>query len=172
MKLLFSITSLLVLLSAMAASSQSLPIVVFDLGHHNLIAENPARVEAVAAFLTERGYFVRRSASAFDSSILREAEVLLIINARAERNIKDWSLPTPSAFTPEEVATIHRWVEGGGGLLLVVEHMPFAGAAADLASSFGVTVTNGFVVDNSKLQADNKLLPHGGVITFERAKAL
>lgn len=44
---------------------------------------------------------------------------------------------------------MHDWVENGGSLLLIADHLPFGGAAADLAASFGVGFTNGFVLDSS-----------------------
>jgi hypothetical protein len=74
----------------------------------------------------------------------RDIDVLVISNALHERNEKDWSLPTPSAFTTEEIAVVRSWVESGGSLLLIADHMPWPGAAADLARAFGVEFSNGF----------------------------
>jgi hypothetical protein len=37
-----------------------------------------------------------------------------------------------------------RWVEAGGGLWLIADHMPFPGAAAALASALGFTFHDGF----------------------------
>ncbi|HSK41151.1 MAG TPA: hypothetical protein VK943_15400, partial [Arenibaculum sp.] len=58
----------------------------------------------------------------------------------------NWTLPTPSAFTDEEIAAVKEWVEGGGSLLLIADHMPFPGAAEKLAAAFDVTLNNGFAV--------------------------
>ena len=72
----------------------------------------------------------------------------MISNAQA--NDAEWDTypyPTPSAFTPSEVRATHRWVRGGGRLLLIADHMPLAGAAAGLAAAFGVTFTDGFAVE-------------------------
>src|SRR5262249_34096094 len=55
-----------------------------------------------------------------------------------------WQKPTPSAFTTEEIAAVHRFVERGGALFLIADHMPFAGAVHDLAAAFGVSFENGF----------------------------
>jgi hypothetical protein len=69
----------------------------------------------------------------------------VIANPLAELNAPDrWYRPTPSAFSPEEIAAVRRFVERGGGLLLVADHMPFAGAAHDLGAAFGVEFVNGF----------------------------
>lgn len=36
------------------------------------------------------------------------------------------------------------WVESGGRLLLIADHMPLAGSAAKLAAAFGASFTDGF----------------------------
>ena len=144
------------------------PIVLFDLGHHNLIAENATRVESVASFLTENGYTVRRSSARLDAAALGGVAVLLVVNARAERNVKDWALPTPSAFEAQEIEATRRWVQAGGGLFLAVDHMPFPGAADELATALGIEFANGFVFDESKLKSDNSFEPFAGVVTFSR----
>ena len=55
-----------------------------------------------------------------------------------------WVLPNPSAFTAQEVKEINQWVNEGGRLFLVADHMPFGGAAFNLAESFGFEFSNGF----------------------------
>ncbi|MGB0915797.1 MAG: hypothetical protein ACPGVI_06975, partial [Crocinitomicaceae bacterium] len=37
----------------------------------------------------------------------------------------------------EEITFIKNWVKKGGKLVLIADHMPFAGAANDLAKAFG-----------------------------------
>jgi hypothetical protein len=92
---------------------------------------------------------------------------LVISNALNERNVSDWSLPTPSAFTPQEVAVVQDWVRAGGSLFLIADHMPMPGAAADLASAFGVRFVNGFAFASPEgggsivfRRSDNSLLAH------------
>ena len=41
---------------------------------------------------------------------------------------------------------MHAWVEAGGGLWLIADHMPFPGAAHDLAAVFGFELINGFAM--------------------------
>ena len=60
-------------------------------------------------------------------------------------NKERWTLPTPSAFTSEEIATLKSWIDAGGALLLIADHFPFPGAAAEMAQAFGFTFLNSFV---------------------------
>jgi hypothetical protein len=76
--------------------------------------------------------------------------VLVIANALHARNREDWFLPTPSAFTPAEIAAVEAWVREGGSLLLIADHMPFPGAADGLAAAFGVAMGNGFAYDSTE----------------------
>jgi hypothetical protein len=71
----------------------------------------------------------------------------VIANALNSINTRNWSLPTPSAFTKDEINVVKDWVSGGGNLFLIADHMPFAGAAADLAAAFGFRCSNGFAFD-------------------------
>jgi hypothetical protein len=80
--------------------------------------------------------------------------VLVVANASGapKRQMFGINLPVPTdkkrsapAFTPEEVAAVHAWVERGGALLLIADHAPFGEAAAALAEAFGVNMHKGFV---------------------------
>jgi hypothetical protein len=92
---------------------------------------------------------VRGNTQPFTAASLAALDVLVIANPLAERNLDDWSLPTPSAFTPAEIAAVRGWVEGGGALLLIADHMPFPGAAGELAATFGIEMRNGFAVTDA-----------------------
>jgi len=65
------------------------------------------------------------------------------------RNTQDWTLPTPSAFNENEINNIVEWVRDGGSLFLIADHMPFPGAAQELARAFGVEMNNGFAFDST-----------------------
>lgn len=119
------------------------PRVLIDEAHGNF-HRNPGRYRPFAELLAADGFRVGAFGEPFTAESLAAADVLVIANALAERNLSDWSLPTPSAFTAAEVAAVRRWVEDGGRLLLIADHMPFPGAAAELAAAFGVTWRNGF----------------------------
>ena len=86
-----------------------------------------------------------------DKGRLAHVDIVVIKNALADVNVERWSLPTPSAFTVKELDTLEDWVREGGGLILVVDHMPVAGAGRDLLSRFGVTISNGFAAKSERL---------------------
>ena len=122
------------------------PRVVIDGGHHNFHTVD-GRYQPFANLLRRDGYRVTGSTSPFTADSLKAADVLVIANALAAVNdpaTGNWSLPTPSAFTADEIAAVAKWVEGGGALLLIVDHMPMPGTAGDLARTFGIEFSNGF----------------------------
>ena len=123
------------------------PAVCLDEGHANFHTLDD-RFWAFGELLRRDGYVVRGNRATFDQRSLAECEILVIANAQP--NADEWdtyAYPTPPAFTPGEVEATHRWVRGGGKLLLIADHMPLAGAAASLAAAFGVTFSDGFAVE-------------------------
>jgi hypothetical protein len=120
------------------------PVVCLDEAHHNFHTLD-GRFAAFGALLQRDGYVVRPSRTAFDAASLSACAVLVIANAQPGDEPWDrYPTPTPSAFTPEEVQAVHAWVQGGGRLLLIADHMPLAGAAKSLAAAFEVEFTDGF----------------------------
>ena len=120
------------------------PLVLIDEGHNNFHTKN-GRYQPFSRVLEADGYRVDRQINEFTEESLSAVGVLVISNALHEQNTRRWVLPTPSAFTSQEIQVIVNFVEIGGGLLLIADHMPFPGAAAELASQFDITFTNGFV---------------------------
>ena len=100
------------------------PVIMLDEAHFNFHTAD-GRYLAFAELLRRDGYVVKPSRSRFDKASLKEGQILVIANALAERNQSDWSLPTPSAFSDEEVGAVRDWVNEGGSLLLIADHMPF-----------------------------------------------
>ncbi|HEV2706841.1 MAG TPA: DUF4350 domain-containing protein [Pyrinomonadaceae bacterium] len=126
------------------------PVVLIDEAHNNFHTAS-GRYQAFAELLRRDGYTVKPSPAKFTKEYLKTARVLVISNAINERNAGgDWSLPTPSAFTDEEIEAVREWVREGGSLLLIADHMPAAGAAEKLALAFGFRFSNGFAMDESK----------------------
>jgi len=120
------------------------PVVCVDEAHFNFhtLAE---RFWAFGELLRRDGFTTRPSTGKFDAVTLAACRVLVISNAQPSD--ADWDAyprPTPSAFTDAEIAAVHRWVDSGGSLLLIADHMPLAGAAARLAAAFGVEFQDGF----------------------------
>jgi hypothetical protein len=118
------------------------PRVGIDAGHNNFrIRENYG---VFAEALTDDGYVVEWLDGSFSSESLARFDVLVIVNALHSDNVNAWSLPTPCAFSDDEIEAVVGWVQGGGGLWLVADHHPFPGAAAALAQRFGYVLQNGF----------------------------
>jgi hypothetical protein len=139
-------------------------VVLIDEGHNNFHTAD-GRYLPFARLLRADGYVVKGSAGDFRKLNLSKAQILVIANALNSLNIQNWYLPTPSAFTLSEIEVIRQWVEAGGSLFLIADHMPMGGAAADLAAAFGFKFTNGFAADTSTSgpayfnRKDNTLLP-------------
>src|SRR5690606_8788120 len=100
------------------------------------------------------GFRVTALDTAFSAESLRGFDVLVIANALNEANHERWAMPVPSAFTADEVEALTNWVAHGGSLLLIADHFPFAGAAADLAAAFGFEFVNGFALTTPADGAD------------------
>ncbi|MBL9201356.1 MAG: hypothetical protein JNL39_12670 [Opitutaceae bacterium] len=135
------------------------PVVAIDEAHGNFHTAT-GRYLAFANLVRRDGFVVRGLAEKFSAATLREIRVLVIANALHPRNASgNWTLPTPSAFSPDEIAAVAAWVRDGGALLLIADHMPFPGAAAELAAAFGFAFSNGYTRDGSG----------SGQIAFRRA---
>jgi hypothetical protein len=128
------------------------PIVLVDEAHTNFHTTD-GRYYAFAQLLRADGYAVRGLRETFTPTSLAGARVLVIANALNARNESDWILPTPSAFTREEIAAVEAWVREGGSLLLIADHHPFPGAADVLGAAFGVAMGNGFAYDSTEQQS-------------------
>lgn len=122
------------------------PVVAIDEAHHNFHTA-AGRYAPFARLLRADGYRVEASAVPFSTQALRGIDVLVIANALHPRNETDWTLPTPSAFTDDEIAAVRAWVDAGGALLLIADHMPMAGAATALGEAFGIRWNNGFAIE-------------------------
>lgn len=121
------------------------PLVLVDEAHNNFHTAS-GRYQPFAELLRRDGYRVEPNAAPFTKESLKKAGVLVISNAIGARNLNNWTLPTDSAFTDEEVAAVREWVRGGGSLLLIADHMPMGGAAEKLGAAFGVKWNNGFAL--------------------------
>lgn len=135
------------------------PVVLLDAAHGNFHTMD-GRYAPFARLLARDGYRLRSADSAVTSASLNRASVYVVSNALLGGKNAAWVLPTPPAFTVEEVSLIEQWVADGGALLLIADHMPFPGATSVLADAFGVVFYNGFA-----MRPDLK----GGMLSFNRA---
>ena len=121
------------------------PVVLVDEAHGNFHTV-AGRYRVFADLLRRDGYQVESSRAKFTPASLGRAEILVIANALAATNQNNWAMPIASAFEDSEIVAVHTWVENGGSLLLISDHMPFPGAAAKLAEAFGARWNNGFAL--------------------------
>ncbi len=119
------------------------PVVVLDEAHFNFHTLG-GRYAAFGKVLAGDGYVLRPGTGPFSPTTLQDARILVIANALADNG--EWNLPTASAVTPDECLAVKRWVTEGGSLLIIADHMPFGGAATDLAAAFGFNWVNGFAL--------------------------
>lgn len=122
------------------------PVVCLDEAHNNFHTLDN-RFWSFGQLLRRDGYRVAASKEKFNIDVLGNCNILVIANAQLD--FEEWDsypYPTPSAFTDAEIEAVQTWVNGGGALLLIADHMPLAGVAQDLASAFGVEFNNGFAV--------------------------
>src|SRR5688500_8407838 len=118
------------------------PAIYIDQAHQNFHTLS-GRFKPFATLLERDGYKVLASDVKFSKAALQPARILVIANAIHPHNEFQWSLPTPSAFSEEEILAVNEWVKTGGSLFLIADHMPFPGAAEQLAASFGIKFYNG-----------------------------
>ncbi len=129
------------------------PVVALDEAHHNFHTLS-GRYRAFGNVLAADGYRVKAITAAFNARTLASLDVLVIANALNGRNEVEWSLPCPSAFTVMEIDAVRVWVEAGGSLFLIADHMPMAGAAHQLALAFGFAYLNCFALDDRHRQVE------------------
>jgi hypothetical protein len=121
------------------------PTICIDAAHNNFHTTETG-FAAFAKVLRLDGYVIRSVDETIDkeTTTLDRCHVFVVANPLHESNINNWRLPNPSAFTQNEIDRINDWVSEGGSLFLIADHMPFAGAAKMLGSSFNFEFINGF----------------------------
>lgn len=156
-------------LSNVRSGERHRPVIAFDSGHNNW--GDQENFSVMKNFLSENGFEVTQLAERIGREALRHIDVYHTSNALAPINIENWALPTPSAFTPMEIGTLFEWVCEGGALFLAIEHMPFPGAYNALAAALGITLSNGFVVDKTKLHGFSMdAISAAGTLQFSRER--
>ena len=118
------------------------PLVAVDSGHHNYHTIDN-RYGPFAALLRNDGFRVVDSKTPFTADSLAMSKVLVIANAFPVDDGVPPPEPTPAAFSPTEVSAVKAFVERGGSLLLITDHMPYAGAVSELALAFGFRLQDG-----------------------------
>jgi len=137
-------------------------VVLLDAKYRNLLALRlrPSLIET----FTNDGYRVVEREGQITEQSLRDVKVMVSASPVSKQNALPtdlppateaefaaqvdaaWRLPTPSAYSASEIQALVDWVHGGGALLVVVDHMPFPGAARELTERFGFELANGHAI--------------------------
>ena len=120
------------------------PRVCIDGAHRNFHTLR-GRYAPFGTLLEADGFAVVQLEVSFDSIALSPCGVLVIANPGQREGGVPPSYPHEAAFTKAEADALFRWVRMGGAVLLIVDHPPYAGAAAGLASLFGFQLFDGYV---------------------------
>ncbi len=131
------------------------PPVAIDDGHWNLYSAARGYAPFVN-LLAADGYELIDGGNAADADVLEAARIVVVSDALGLRGVirhvgQIGGLHLEGlgadAFTDAEANRIEQWVRKGGSLLLAADHAPAGRAVQSLAERFGVTLSDGFVVD-------------------------
>lgn len=122
------------------------PRVLVDAAHNNFHTIE-GRFGAFAELLTKDGYRVESATETAHAELFSGVDIFVVANALGAHD-STWALPTPKAFTKQEIDAIVAWVRQGGSLWLIADHMPFPGAVEDLALALGIVFHNGFAMSD------------------------
>ena len=127
------------------AYTSTRPKVLFDEAHNNFHTPT-GRYKPFADLITNDGYVVSSNKQKFERAVLEGHDVLVISNALGSPDTNPAARTAP-AFTDEECNVVRDWVRDGGTLLLIADHAPAGGAAANLGATFGVDMSKAFTGD-------------------------
>ena len=142
-------------------------VVLFDAGHYS--SHSPSGTYAPFANIARGTGRTVLPITEINSTTLAQGSVLVSVNVLHPSNLSNWTLPTPSAYSQAEVESVRAWVEAGGGLLLIADHMPFPGAAQEMATAFGTQFSNGFAFDATQISEPQTCLQTDEVHVFRQS---
>lgn len=116
------------------------PVVLIDEAHNNFHTAVGTYLP-FADLLRQDGYVVNRAKDKISEELLSLKAIYVIADAQPPAKIGD-----PPTFSEEEIHILNEWVKKGGALFVITDHMPDPGAIKDLAFSFGIEVSNGYVM--------------------------
>ncbi|MBF0233317.1 MAG: hypothetical protein HQK65_09805 [Desulfamplus sp.] len=147
------------------------PVIAVDGGHNNFHSLDGG-FKVFGELAGKDGYNVKPIAEAFTEESLADVDILVTATAMDAKNAaitepekNGWVLAfnplappnlvnglyPQSAYTDAEIAVIKKWVEKGGSLMLVTDHMPFPASQQALAKAFGIILDNTFGLDEKFL---------------------
>lgn len=117
------------------------------LSNHNSPMVQRGAFDPLLRLAATDGFRAERRDGELATVVAAQPAVLILANAHAG-NFADFpAIEPPSAFSDGDIAAVRRWVEEGGGLLILADHAPFGGGASALAAAFGFTFLNGHAVE-------------------------
>ncbi|MFV0571131.1 MAG: YybH family protein [Xanthomarina gelatinilytica] len=124
-------------------------LIGIDASHNNL-HKLDGGFAPYAKLLKADGYQMV-AVNTINQNTLKSLNTLVIANAIHPSNVGNWKRPITNAFSVEEIDLLEKWVSNGGSLMVVADHMPYAGATNELAKKFGFSYEDGFVMSESEI---------------------
>jgi hypothetical protein len=115
------------------------PSVFIDAAHANFHTAH-GRYEPFGNLLRNDGFRVEENFTLFSDSSLTDIDVLIIANADVKAN--------GISFTTDEIIALKNFVQQGGSMMLIADHIPFPAAISELADSFSIHFLNVFAEDD------------------------
>ena len=143
--------------------TKNFPRVLFDEAHYNFDTTNN-RYKPFADLLFNDGYHIAVNRQQFTKTSLATHKILVIVNPLGGEDMDDEGADGP-AFTLAECEVVSNWVRGGGALLFIADHAPFASAAEILAKQLGVDMSRSETTDPANADKEFNL---PSVIVYSR----
>jgi len=116
------------------------PVVLIDEAHNNFHTAVGTYLP-FANLLRQDGYVVKRVREKINEELLKQGAIYVVADAQPPFKAED-----PPTFALKEIEVLNSWVKTGGSLFIITDHMPDPGAIEKLALSFGIEVSNGYVM--------------------------
>jgi len=116
------------------------PKILFDEGHQNFHTTT-GRYLPFCNLIKNDGSNITANKEKFSEAVLKDYNLLIIANATNRYD--------STAFTREECQLVKNWVDKGGSLLLITDHMPFSKMSQWMAEAFSVEFTIGTMLDST-----------------------
>jgi hypothetical protein len=128
------------------------PVVCIDEAHNNFHTAE-GTYGPFAEVLRRDGFVVRRATDPSNEPTLAECGILVIADAQPPARAGD-----PPTFPEQEVHLLNEWVRGGGALFIITDHMPDPDPIRELAASFGIEVSDGYVLNGAPAGPERPLV--------------
>ncbi len=116
------------------------PVILIDEAHNNFHTA-VGTYRPFADLLKQDGYVIKRAELKISETLLSSGDIYVIADAQPPAKVGD-----PPSFSDQEIRILRDWVEKGGALFVITDHMPDPSAIEDLANSFGIQVNDGYVL--------------------------